>query len=111
MDHPNDSTKQIWYCAIEGPEAAAYERGTGEMINGEAFIEFPEHYQLVANPNTMTIQITPLSANSKGVAVVEKNETGFLVKELYGGTSSYFFDWRVECIRKGFENYKVVRPK
>ena len=30
--------------------------------------------------------------------------------ELSGGTGNYEFDWRVEAVRKGWENYKVIRP-
>lgn len=111
MDHPTQPGKEIWYCAIEGPEAAAYQRGTATLVNGEAEITFPEHFQLVANPNTMTITTSPWSADSKGLAVVERTATGFRVKELFGGTGNYQFDWRVEAKRKGYEGFQVVRDK
>jgi len=109
MPHPEQSDKKIWYACIEGPEAAAYERGTGVLIDGEAFISFSDTYQIVANPATMTVILTPLSANSKGLAVIEKTENGFNVKELDGGTGSYRFDWEVKCVRKGHESFQVIR--
>lgn len=111
MDHPRDDSKQIWYACIEGPEAAAYERGTAKLENGEAFIPFSEHFELVINPETMTVNLTPNSAESLGLAVVEKTAQGIQVKELYQGTGSYEFDWEAKAVRKGYEDYKVVRPK
>lgn len=111
MDHPNDASKQIWYACIEGPEAAAYERGTAQLINGEAFIPFSEHFELVINAQTMTVNLTPNSAESLGLAVVEKTEKGIRVKELYKGTGNYSFDWEAKAVRKGYEDYKAIRPK
>ena len=111
MDHPTDESKQIWYASIEGPEAAAYERGTAKLENGEAFIPFTEHFELVINPETMTVNLTPNSAESLGLAVVEKTEKGIRVKELYQGTGNYEFDWEVKAVRKGYEDYRVIRPK
>ena len=111
MDHPEDPTKEIWYVSLEGPEAAAYERGTGNLEDGEAFIPFSEHYGLVANPETMTVQVTPLSAESTGLAVVRKTKEGFYVKELFKGSGSYEFDWEVKAVRRGHENFQPVRDK
>ena len=57
----------------------------------------------------MTVILTPLSASSEGLAVIEKTTSGFKVKELRSGTGNYSFDWEVKCVRQGFENYQVVR--
>jgi hypothetical protein len=109
MPHPNAEEKEIWYASLEGPEAAAYTRGTAQLVNGETFVEFPEHFRMVANPATMTVMLTPLSADTRGLAVVEKAENGFRVKELMNGAGTFGFDWEVKCVRKGYENYQVVR--
>jgi len=111
MDHPTDPSKEIWYASIEGPEAAAYVRGTGRIINGEAFILFPDHFSIVANPNTLTVVITPGSSETYGLAVIEKLQNGFKVKELKGGKGTFSFDWEAKAIRKGYENYQPVRSK
>ncbi|MGH1437925.1 MAG: hypothetical protein ACRBG0_26040, partial [Lewinella sp.] len=111
IDHPEQEDKEIWYACVEGPEAAAYERGTAELVDGVATITFPDHFGLVANHETMTVMLTPLSADCKGLAVIEKTATGFTVKELFQGTGTYQFDWEVKCVRKGYENYQPVRPK
>ena len=109
MEHPEDPTKHIWYACIEGPEAAAYDRGTSTLTNGEAFVAFSDHYRLVANPTTMTVSLSSGHWDTYGLCVTEKTAEGFRVKELKGGTGSFSFDWEVKCVRKGYENYRVIR--
>jgi hypothetical protein len=109
MPHPTQPGKEIWYACIEGPEAAAYCRGTGTLTNGEGAVHFTEEFSIVANETTMTVMLTPLSGESKGLAVIEKTAEGFKVKELLGGTGSYSFDWEVKAVRSGHEGFRVVR--
>jgi hypothetical protein len=111
MIHPTQAGKEIWYASIEGPEAAAYLRGTGKLEAGESTVEFPDHFQHVINPSTMTVVLTPLSGDSKGLAVIAKTSDGFSVKELFNGNGDYGFDWEVKAVRKGFEDYQVVRDE
>lgn len=109
MPHPTLPGKEIWYCSLEGPEAAAYARGTGTLVNGKVSIKFDDHFRLVANESTMTITLTPLSASSKGLAVVKKGKDGFDVQELWEGKGNYQFDWEVKAVREGYEDYRVIR--
>jgi len=111
MEHPEDSSKEIWYASLEGPEAAAYVRGTGQIINGEALILFPDHFSSIVNPGTLTVVLTPGSDETYGLAVVEKLPNGFKVKELKGGKGTFSFDWEAKAIRNGYENYQPVRLK
>ncbi|NJL42736.1 MAG: hypothetical protein HC935_03915 [Pseudanabaena sp. SU_2_4] len=111
IDHPQDETKNIVYAAIEGPEAAAYIRGKSELINGQVEIEFPEHFALVVNSETITIQLTPRSAESKGLAVVTQSESGFTVRELWQGEGNYEFDYFVAGVRRGMEHFTPVVDK
>ncbi len=111
MQHPNDNSKEIWYASLEGPEAGAYARGTGTLKNGQAIVQFPDHYKEVVNPADITVIITPNSTNSKGLAVIDKDATAFEVKELADGNGNYTFDWIAIGVRKGFENFEVVRKK
>ena len=111
MDYPGKPDKQIWYGSLEGPELAAYIRGTGKLVNGKASIEFTDHYQKVANTATMTVILTPLSGKSKGLAVVSKKSAGFEVEELLDGSGTYEFDWEAKCVRNGHEGFEVVRNK
>ena len=111
MDDPRTKDGRIVYACIEGPEAAAYTRGTATLVNGEAEILFPEHFQIVANPSTLTILTSPWNENSKGMAIVERTDKGFKVRELFGGKGNYQFDWEAKAVRKGYEDYKVERHK
>lgn len=111
MDDPTDKEREIWYACIEGPEAAAYERGTGQLVNGEAFVLFSDHFKKVINPQSITVQLTPGSAETFGLAVVEKNSEGFRVKELQKGTGNFSFDWEVKAVRQGYESYEVYHKK
>ncbi len=109
MAHPNIPGIDIVYTCVVGPEVAAYVRGTATLSNGNAVIEFPEHFQIVASEISLTVQITPLSADSQGLAVTEKSSNGFEVKELFDGTGNYSFDWEAKCIRKGYEDFQVLQ--
>lgn len=111
VPHPNDPTKDIWYTSLEGPEAAMYVRGTATLVNGEATIELPEHFSVLAAEKGITVLTSPLSADSKGLAIVSKSTSLVTVKELFNGTGNYEFDWEVKCVRRGYEDYEVVRPR
>ena len=111
MDHPSQADKEIWYASIEGPEAAAYVRGTGTLSNGNATIHLPDYFSEIVELKGMTVLLTPLSGTSKGMAVTSKNVDQFTVVELLDGIGSYQFDWEVKGVRSGLENFKVVRDK
>lgn len=111
MPHPTQPETDIVYACIEGPEAAVFVRGTAHLVQGEASVSLPDHFVHVANPDTMTIQVTPLSADSMGLAVVAKGLAGFVVRELQRGSGNYDFDWDVKCARRGHEDYRVTRPR
>jgi hypothetical protein len=80
------------------------------LINGRAVITLPEHFTAVAVEATMTVQLTPRSADSLGLASVEKSLTGIVVRELFNGTGTYEFDYIVMAVRRGHENYEPIRP-
>jgi hypothetical protein len=111
MPNPRQADTDIVYACIEGPEAAVYVRGTAHLIAGECAIVLPEHFVSVASVDNMTVQLTPLSSDSLGLAVVAKRIDGIVVKELHHGTGNYDIDWEVKSVRSGYENYQVIRPK
>lgn len=107
--NPQQPGTEIWYACPEGPEAAAYIRGTATLVNGRGVVNFPDHFSSVANSEGMTVHLTPLSGSSKGLAVIEKSNRGITVVELNNGNGNYDFDYMVMAVRKGHENYKVIR--
>lgn len=64
----------------------------------------------MSSTKDVTVLVTPLSAQSKGLAVVEKSRERFVVRELLSGTGTYEFDWEVKAVRRRYERYEVVRP-
>lgn len=105
---PDDSRYDILYACVEGPEAAMYTRGTGHLVDGQAVVDLPDHFLKLANMSTLTIQVTPLD-ECEGL-FCRKGNRQFLVKELRKGSSNIDFDWEVKAVRKGHEDYQVVRP-
>jgi hypothetical protein len=98
------------YASLEGPEAAAYVRGTAKLSGGEAYLELPEHFAKIVAAVGLTVQLTPRDAGSYGLAAVELTPTHLHVKELMRGTGNYEFDYAVTGVRLGYENYEAVRP-
>ncbi len=109
--HPEDTTKDIVYSCLEGPEAATFIRGKGKLIDGEATVEFPDHFAMVTADEGLSVTLTPGSAESKGLAATKLTNDRLVVKELNGGDGDYDFYYFVTGIREGFEDYQVVRDK
>jgi hypothetical protein len=109
-DHPTDPTKEIVYVCLEGGETGTYTRGSAQLIDGEAVVQLPEHFSVVTSSGGLTVQVTPTS-DCKGLYVISKSPTEFVVKELNGGTSDATFDYFVNGIRKGYEEFQPIRDK
>jgi hypothetical protein len=111
VTNPRDPRTDICYACVEGPEAAAYVRGTAELVNGAAVVTLPTHFADVAVGEGMTVQLTPRSAQSRGLAVVDQSTEHFDVRELFDGRGTYEFHWEVKAVRQGHENFEVIRPR
>lgn len=108
--NPRDPKTDIYYASLEGPEAAMYIRGKGRLINGRAQIVLPDHYRDLANMETITVQLTPASFRSLGLGYEVDAAGQIVVGELASGHGSYEFSWVVTAVRKGYEDYEVIRP-
>gem|GEM_PF-5021343 len=108
--HPHDPTKEIVYVAMEAPESVVMIRGTARLIDGRAVIETPDYFRMVASTEGITVQFTPRSAISKGLAAVEVNRERVIVAELLDGKGTYEFDYFITAKRAGFENHQPVQP-
>jgi hypothetical protein len=110
VPHPLEDDKVIEYNCVEGPEVAAYERGVAELRGGVGVIELSESFQLVTSAeDEPSIQLTPYSAKSKGLAVESISPDKVVVRELGGGRGSYRFSYTVTAKRAGYEDYEAVR--
>jgi len=109
--HPSDPAKEIVYAFFEGPEHAVFLRGKANLIDGHATIETPEHFRAVAgDADGITVQFTPRSTETYGLAAVEVTKTKIEVRELKGETHSFEFDYFITAKRAGFENHQPIQP-
>ncbi len=109
--HPNDPSSDIHYVVTEGPEVGVFVRGTLTLEKGKARAVLPDHFAHVASAENLTVQLTPRSERSKGVAVVKATASEIEVRELHRGKGNYDVDWLVQGVRKGCEDFRVVRPR
>lgn len=108
VDHPTQPGKQIVYTSLEGPEVAIYHRGVVQLDKGRAVIELPEHFAVLAAPGSVTVQLTPASLQSLGVAIVSVTVERIEIGELYGGTGAYDVHYVVHALRRGYEDQQPV---
>lgn len=109
VKNPLQEGTEIWYACPEGPEAAIYFRGTGQLNAGFATISFPDHFAVLATEEGLTVQLTPGSTESLGLAVTKKSLEGIEVSECRGGDGDYAFDYLVMATRKEHKDFKVIR--
>lgn len=109
-EHPLAADRAIRYACLEGGEAGVYQRGTGRLEHGEAHVELPSHFPLVA-AGKITVDVTPLEESS-GLYVPKDtlSAQGFTVREAGGGTSDTEFSYVVFAERAGHEGAKVILP-
>jgi hypothetical protein len=105
--HPTDETKAIVYIGLEGGEAGTYSRGTATLQGGRAWIDLPEHFQLVTSTEGLTVQVTP-NGSCNGLYVASRSNSHIEVRELGNGTSEVSFDWIIHGVRTGHENYDPI---
>ena len=105
---PSDNNVYVANTALQGTEAGTYIRGTAQLINGSVIVSLPDYFTQTIIANNITVMITPLSADSKGIAVINKSAGGFTAKELFQGQGNYEFDYEVKGIRKGYENEPIL---
>lgn len=108
--HPHDPGKEIVYIAMEAPESAIMIRGTARLVDGRAVIETPDYFRMVASSAGITVQFTPRSSRSKGLAAVEVSKDKIVVEELFEGAGTYEFDYFITAKRAGFENHQPIQP-
>lgn len=111
QQHPTDSNKEIYYFALEGPEAGTYVRGNAQLSSGTAVVSLPDNFAMVTSElMELSVQVTPLD-DCNGLYVMQKGTSQILVKELKNGNSNAKFSYLVQGIRKGYENIQVIREK
>jgi hypothetical protein len=88
-----------------------YVRGTAKLSNGRALVRLPEHFRVLADATSITVQLTPNSADTYGLATVKKTPANIEVRELGGSKGNFSFDYVVVAARSDLPPLKVVRKR
>jgi hypothetical protein len=110
VPNPDNAEEDITYACMEGPECGIYMRGTARLSAGLSHVSLPSTFSSLASQEGLTVILTPLSGDSRGLACVNRSINGFDVVELMQGNGTYEFDWEVKAIRRGTRDYQVVHP-
>jgi|GEM_PF-1910220 len=87
--------------------------GTAELQNGEAIVAFedidPNFNDITSTTAPIRVIVTPSGPVS--LYVSEKNNNGFMIKQIGGSDSSVSVDWMVTAYRKDYEPIEeVIEP-
>ena len=105
IPHPEQPGKEIEYTSLEGPEVGIYVRGSAVLGGGQATITLPEYFTAIAVDDSITVQLTPRGTWLQ-LYVVSATGTEIVVREA-GGRSGQF-DYLVQGIRQGYEDFQPV---
>ena len=105
----DDGEKEVVYTATEAPTARTEATGVAELEDGRAEIDVPEHFGWVTDDEEpIHVQTTPHSADSGGLAAVERSTERLVVEDL-DGDGDYEFAYTVKGTREGHADKQVVR--
>jgi hypothetical protein len=102
--HPTDPSKVIKYVSLEGPEAGTYFRGRARFQRGLATIDPPEDFRIVTDPQSLSIQVTPIGEMAS-VAVVSIGLDGIVVK----ASRDVEFFYLVNGVRRAYNNWDPIQ--
>jgi hypothetical protein len=108
VEHPTRPGHRIVYASVEGPEVAMFHRGTVDLLDGSATIDLPEHFAALAASETITVQLTPGSGQSRGVGFELSDEGSIAVRELQAGRGSYPLHYLVHAVRRDHRDFVPV---
>ncbi len=108
--HPTKSNQEIVYHTVISDEAGTYHRGTAKLQNGVVIINLPEHFSIMSSEENLTAQITP-RGNCNGLFIEDISSTKLVVRELNNGSSNVEFDYFVNGVRAGYEDFEVIQTK
>jgi len=101
--HPEDPGLEIRYASVEAPTVDVYFRGTGQIVNGFARIEVPDHFRFTAREGTYMTTLTPVG-RSIAISVEAEGPEGIVVR----GTGNARFHYVVYAERAEIEGFQPV---
>lgn len=104
----DEGPKEVAYSATEADTPHTETSGVAELEDGRVEISLPEHFAWVTSEEEpLMIQTTPYSADSAGLAVVERSLERLVIEDL-DSTGQYEFAYTVRGTREGYEDKEVV---
>ncbi len=95
--------------ATESTQNIFSDQGTANLVDGKAVITIdPMYAQTVNLTEDYMVFLTPRSADTAGLAVVNQTATSFEVRELNKGAGSFKFNWRIDALRQGHEKERMA---
>jgi hypothetical protein len=108
IDHPSKKNTKLVHSAVEGPEAAVYYRGEGQLENGQAIVVLPDYFEPLTRREGRTVQLTPKGREPFQLSATDVAEGKF---QVFGSKPSSLFYWEVKAIRADIEPLKVEVEK
>jgi hypothetical protein len=101
--------REVVYTASESPTPRTETSGVALLDDGRVKIDLPDHFAWVtSDKEPLLVQTTPFSAESGGLAIVERSLDSIVVEDM-DGTGDYEFSYTVKGTRAEMENQTVVR--
>lgn len=91
-------TKSLY--ALQSEKTEYVLSGSSELIQGERYIMFDKQTRDIIDPTEPIKVNVTLTSDAGGIFVTQKDQKGFLVKELNNGKSNASFDWVAIVTRK-----------
>jgi hypothetical protein len=102
---PNDPSRQINYIALEGPTAGTYFTGRATAEGGIARIAVPDHFRAVTDPESLTVQATPIG-HLATFAVLKVDLNEIVIK----ASSDVDFFYTINGIRATHRDHNPIEP-
>ena len=101
----NGETRSLY--GLQSTEVKIEDFGSAQLSRGKANVQIDSTFAETVNLNVdYQVFLTPLG-DCNGLYVTDKSATGFVVRELGGGTSNVGFDYRIVAKRVGYEDQRM----
>ena len=112
INHPTRPGKQLAHAAIEGPEAAVYYRGEGQLSNGQAVIHLPQYFEALTNKQGRTVMLTNVDGFDRLAVQRQQGKqvmNGAFVVISDNPLSTQAFSWEVKAMRADVSPLEVEK--
>lgn len=116
IQHPTKTNRHLIHACLEGPEAAVYYRGEGQLVDGWAEVVLPEYFEALTRREGRSVQLTCIADDPADEWCPVLHATRPKHGKFYVGLGSGMavndqrFWWQVTAIRKDVPQL-LVEPK